>query len=1174
MVLQQKGGIYLEVENYQQFIRQLNTASGTVKGFGQSVQQASSRVNASANAWLGVGANAQLLAEQLSDSGEAAQVTASQYSLLGIAMSALGAVATKAAVGVGLQASRIEELETLLEVSRQNAIFLANANRDMAKAASLSSEAVQEQVQGIRELHLSGLVANEVVANLIRYNLDWTKATELARLAQDAATFAMQDSSQAVQGLIHGITTLQPRVLRTYGLMINLNEAYRKYAEANNLVAKDLTTAQRQQAAFQEVLALAPSIAGAYEASMQTASKQVRSLQTDLIDLSEAFGEEYTPAITAAVGTGRDLLHALTELDDEWQAAIVGATGTGTALLTITGASLTLASRLPYLTEAFRNLSGAIGLSSGAMATFMAGIPLLVGAITYIIAKEKAHQEEAAAVLESKNTYQDYLAYLEIAGVESKALSEELFNMAKAAQEVGEAFDALAFQEAAEDIDAEIDTLIDYIDALEEVTFDTMDVNVATERMKEQVDKLLPSLSDLQVQMLKNRDILVEMLIAHGLEGDALVAYTRHILEAAAAEEYWRLARAPIGDHEERMLKVKYAAEEVADATILAAESTDLYVQHADDLGEIAELWADLSEAVIDAVEKADKKIEDARTKRNRALEDLDRKYFLKTQDAWAEYRDALTENEKDLADFHAGTLQELLDLDYDYLKDRNDAWTKYQQELADLERDLQRDIEDATRQRAENLADLDREYARDLEDARRELLQDMEDLQADHTERMAEIERRRQTDSLELEQEYQRRLYEIQNLWKQKQLDLDRKYEESASDIRLKYARIAVEQMQARGLTLTDEIRQQLVEYFQQDILPANLYSNPELIALYEKMLAELADLHDDRFFEEQDLSDDIKREQEDRLAELESWLKEEQAAIEAAYQERLAEEQERIEREREEREREYAQELEDLKRALEREREEIARDYQRKLDDIRLQGERERAAAAENYERRLEDLDIQYEREKDLIRRKLEEQNQIARDKYLEAVKDIRQAKGRERDEINQQFERTKTDVADDLDDMVREAADKYGLLPSALKPTHDQLKSDLSKMLFSDPDSLTNQWLSFIDNLRNNILQAHSPSRVFVDMGESILAGLQKGMGGATVGDMLTGSLDASALQANIQAALPAQQAFVPGGMGVGSTTYGPTTHLNVTAHYARQQSESTIRQDLMMWQMMMR
>ncbi|NIV28248.1 MAG: hypothetical protein GWN58_01680, partial [Anaerolineae bacterium] len=147
---------------------------------------------------------------------------------VGLAFSAAGAAAGVLLTSIAMTASRTEELGVILDVTATNARRMAEANGDYATAAALSADAVNGQVAAVKELGITTQVASQLVAQMIRYNLDWQKATDLARLAQDAATFAAQDSSQALQGLIHGITTLNPRVLRTYGILVNLDQEYQK----------------------------------------------------------------------------------------------------------------------------------------------------------------------------------------------------------------------------------------------------------------------------------------------------------------------------------------------------------------------------------------------------------------------------------------------------------------------------------------------------------------------------------------------------------------------------------------------------------------------------------------------------------------------------------------------------------------------------------------------------------------------------------------------------------------------------------------------------------------------------------------------------------------------------------------------------------------------------------
>ena len=1256
MAQTERGGLSLVVENYNEFMRQTGDASGAMSAFGQAAQETAQQVTSSTGSMTGLGKTTQDIAKQLVSStgsldemalaaevaawqndqlskgimltGDAVKVYENQlrqeavaqqeviaaqeeatkqteaaresFLLFGIALTAVSAQMTRMVLDTTLVAARIKELEILLEVTRQNAVKMAQAEGNMAKASTMSSSAVQAQVEAIRDLHISGQVANETVAALIRYNLDWSRASELVREAQDAATFAAQDSSQAVEGLIHGITTLQPRILRSYGIMVNLNEAYRDYAAQNDLVATDLTQAQRQQAAFNAVLAQAPNIAGAYEASLGSASKQIRSIYTDTQNLAEAYGEFLEPALAAGAKGVRELLQALTELPAPLRAAFSGIAAGGAATLTLATGAATAVSALIRLKSALDGLSGIALVSSQALlgwgGILTAGISAALAISAAVEAHEKAENDLQSQILASTDSYADYIDKMKEAGFEQDILAEAIWETVRA-----------------KEAEAQLDQAKAYIEARQAVE----DMVLAFGRLAPSGDQLrfiAEGLDDIAKNdqladiFAKDAEYLEQLITSGKTFAGASVEDARKIVEAWTLVAAALQSTATLAEQEEAIFFIENLKEEMTltgEEGVLMALQLDIVVDAIKNMGsatgstyqemidhteELNEAWArtftrermmekadnfrSFWEDVNSELDRANQSMQDATLRRNRALEDLDAKYHDKSVDAWIDYQRELQDTEGDLAAFHAGTLSELLDLDREYLQDRQDAWTKYQQDLADAERDLQRDIEDANRDRAEKLADIDREYAQDREDALRDLNQDLEDMAEDHAQNLVDIEQDRQKSLLDLEQEYQDKLYDIQNLAAQRLRDLQDEYAEKESDARLKYLRQALEYLRDEGIRVSDAYEDILRQAFLQGddkLLPFIVQS--DVREMYAKLLEELAGLNDDQRWEEEDLSDDIDREQENRLKDLEEWLAEEQAAIDSAYEEKISKENERFAEEQEARRTDYERKLVDLQRALERERAELAIDHQRKLDDIRLQAERERQAVAEQYARRLEDLEIEYNREKELIGTKLDEQNRQAREKYQEALDDLATAKEREREEINTQYDRAIQDAGIKLDRMVADAAEKYGFLPGALQPTYRILKDDLHALLFGDADSLTNQWQSFIDNLRSRVFEARSPSRVMAKLAEDALAGWEKGASGASLADALTGSFDASAFQANMQAAIPGGIAAMPAmGMGGGNITNTRTSNLTVNAQY-QHQSEASLRDDLSLWSSMM-
>ena len=134
------------------------------------------------------------------------------------------------------------------------------------------------------------------ITRMNQANLDLSKSAELARVAQDAAVIGQTNSSQALEGLMHGIVTLQPEILRTYGIVINQEAAWRKYAAAHNTTSEALTQHQKQEITMQEVLNAGKNIQGAYAASLGTVGKAVYSLARYIEDNKAQFGEIFIPA--------------------------------------------------------------------------------------------------------------------------------------------------------------------------------------------------------------------------------------------------------------------------------------------------------------------------------------------------------------------------------------------------------------------------------------------------------------------------------------------------------------------------------------------------------------------------------------------------------------------------------------------------------------------------------------------------------------------------------------------------------------------------------------------------------------------------------------------------------------------------------------------------------------
>ena len=223
--------------------------------------------------------------------------------------------ATAAVVGLSLgiiklskdammSAARVEELELVMEV--------------IGKNAGVSTQKLYDNVDAIKELGITTQVALGLVTQFTRFQLDAADATKLARVAQDAAVISMSDSSEALQGLMHGITTMNTRVLRTYGITISSTvDLQDKFAESLGITRGELNQQQKIQAVLNGVLAQGETIQGAYEAAMQSSSKQLRSMKRHVVELLNSLGKPLLDAFGDVVTGATNMLKVFRKNIDE-----------------------------------------------------------------------------------------------------------------------------------------------------------------------------------------------------------------------------------------------------------------------------------------------------------------------------------------------------------------------------------------------------------------------------------------------------------------------------------------------------------------------------------------------------------------------------------------------------------------------------------------------------------------------------------------------------------------------------------------------------------------------------------------------------------------------------------------------------------------------------------------
>jgi hypothetical protein len=226
--------------------------------------------------------------DQMNNSGSRAEQ--STNSLTGAAKKLADVLKMVAGAAVAIKLYESIKEATLL-ASRYNELGIVMGV--LARNSGIGSSQISQTEVALRKTGISAIQSRDAIAKLISANIDLSKATELARLAQDAAVIGGTNSSEAFERLIKGIQSAEKETLETMGLNVNFQKSYEDLAKSLKKSAKDLTTLEKTQAATNAVMEKAPAIAGTYEASLGNAGKQMRSMARYVEDLKVQLGQPF-----------------------------------------------------------------------------------------------------------------------------------------------------------------------------------------------------------------------------------------------------------------------------------------------------------------------------------------------------------------------------------------------------------------------------------------------------------------------------------------------------------------------------------------------------------------------------------------------------------------------------------------------------------------------------------------------------------------------------------------------------------------------------------------------------------------------------------------------------------------------------------------------------------------
>lgn len=171
----------------------------------------------------------------------------------------------------------------------------------LAKVNNISTDTILKQEVAVKRLNITTQDTRETLARFINVGFDLNQAGPLARVAQDLAVIGGLNTSEELDKLVVGIQTLQSRNLRTAGVFLTVDEVLDKLSATSGRARDSFSTLEKQQAVLSAVLEYGTKVAGTYEAAMDTASKQMRSLDRLFYEAQNALGTGFIPVMEDVV---------------------------------------------------------------------------------------------------------------------------------------------------------------------------------------------------------------------------------------------------------------------------------------------------------------------------------------------------------------------------------------------------------------------------------------------------------------------------------------------------------------------------------------------------------------------------------------------------------------------------------------------------------------------------------------------------------------------------------------------------------------------------------------------------------------------------------------------------------------------------------------------------------
>jgi len=583
----------------------------------------------------------------------------------------------------------------------------------VANNAGITAEAVDKVRDSVVEQNVTTEAANRLMTDLIRNQLEYTQATELASAAQNIAVASGVSSSETIERISDSIASGNTWLLRQLGLVEHLDVVYKKYGETLGKTSEEMTEAERKQAVVNYVLQEGEKYAGAYDAAMQNASKVMRSTSDRVKEISYAFGQILEPAMYQVAKAVYDAVNNIVKWAHEHEAKLRGiANAVGEFMKSVVGAVRQFVASIPWgvVVEAFNVIVKQVITFGNSLKIVYNAIQIFCNGVSQQINMIKSLGAALSALIRGdfaglQNVYADWRA-------NSQKTNEAIIGNL---DDIGDAF--------RNSYDAQSFDLKEWWDSVEEIEGSGWEDRL--KQAEEQGQKLSQ----------KQKDTLEKM--AHDLEKE----------NKNYQQEVAKRAKAFSDSFDDLVITHRDKIKDLTDD--LASESRDYKEKLTDLLSDYNEAMTDIEKRHAEKTKSVNDDMEEERKKALEEIEKITEKYNeervlieregedrLSTLKAQLDRELALGEN-ADQAKIEA--LRQMIAHEEDGLAlSLEEKKAKYDEEVSDVNEAL----DDKLQKLKDSLAEEDIAYAESFAKRKTQYEEDLADAKASYEEKRAELQK------------------------------------------------------------------------------------------------------------------------------------------------------------------------------------------------------------------------------------------------------------------------------------------------------------------------------------------------------------------------------------------------------------------------------------------------